>query len=259
VAILLALLFVTLPFVVRAVSRSSRADAEAEEAAHVWAHAAGLYPAGRPTELLPALLSGGVLGFARALGEYGVRLSYCREHPILDPGRVRLHLRRGRAGSTATRRRSRSACSSDPVVLFAVDLIQRRWSRMSTSARPPLWLRGGGVGVSGSVDRRNRSHWWCLNAFSDGVGTSGRPSPDRTRCMRWAHAPDRGHCCTGEHAVRRAVCAAPGALQGARPTGLSAAINLPFALSPVVIGLALLLAYGSRGWLGPVLNAITCG
>jgi len=37
---------------------------------------------------------------------------------------------------------------------------------------------------------------------------------------------------------------------------LSAAINLPFALSPVVIGLALLLAYGSRGWLGPVLNAI---
>jgi len=31
---------------------------------------------------------------------------------------------------------------------------------------------------------------------------------------------------------------------------LSAAIDLPFAVSPVVIGLALILVYGNRGWLG---------
>jgi sulfate transport system permease protein len=37
---------------------------------------------------------------------------------------------------------------------------------------------------------------------------------------------------------------------------VSAAVNLPFALSPVVIGLSLLLAYGSRGWFGPLLEAI---
>jgi sulfate transport system permease protein len=32
---------------------------------------------------------------------------------------------------------------------------------------------------------------------------------------------------------------------------LSAAIDLPFAVSPVVIGLALVLVYGNSGWLGP--------
>jgi sulfate transport system permease protein len=34
-------------------------------------------------------------------------------------------------------------------------------------------------------------------------------------------------------------------------TALNAAIDLPFALSPVVIGLALVLVYGRTGWLGP--------
>jgi sulfate/thiosulfate transport system permease protein len=37
---------------------------------------------------------------------------------------------------------------------------------------------------------------------------------------------------------------------------VSAVVNLPFSLSPVVIGLALLLAYGNRGWFGPVLDAL---
>jgi sulfate/thiosulfate transport system permease protein len=37
---------------------------------------------------------------------------------------------------------------------------------------------------------------------------------------------------------------------------VSAVVNLPFALSPVVIGLALLLAYGGRGWFGPLLDAV---
>ena len=36
---------------------------------------------------------------------------------------------------------------------------------------------------------------------------------------------------------------------------VSALINLPFALSPVVIGLALLLAYGARGWFGSAFAA----
>lgn len=35
---------------------------------------------------------------------------------------------------------------------------------------------------------------------------------------------------------------------------LNAVIDLPFAISPVVVGLALILVYGSRGWLGGVLG-----
>jgi sulfate transport system permease protein len=37
---------------------------------------------------------------------------------------------------------------------------------------------------------------------------------------------------------------------------IDAAINLPFAISPVVIGLALFLLYGQQGWLGPSLEEV---
>ena len=37
---------------------------------------------------------------------------------------------------------------------------------------------------------------------------------------------------------------------------LNAVIDLPFALSPVVIGLSLVLVYGKNGWLGPALQAL---
>jgi sulfate transport system permease protein len=36
-------------------------------------------------------------------------------------------------------------------------------------------------------------------------------------------------------------------------TAIDAIINLPFAISPVVIGLSLFLLYGTKGWLGPTL------
>jgi sulfate transport system permease protein len=36
---------------------------------------------------------------------------------------------------------------------------------------------------------------------------------------------------------------------------LNAVIDLPFALSPVVIGLSLLLVYGNNGWFGPALHS----
>jgi sulfate transport system permease protein len=36
-------------------------------------------------------------------------------------------------------------------------------------------------------------------------------------------------------------------------TAIDAIINLPFAISPIVIGLSLFLLYGTKGWLGPTL------
>ena len=71
--VILALLFVTLPFVVRAVQPVLLAlDREAEEAAA--ALGAGRYATFRRIvlpALLPAILSGVGLGFARAIGEFG--------------------------------------------------------------------------------------------------------------------------------------------------------------------------------------------
>ena len=73
VGIVLALLFVTLPFVVRAVQPVlAELDAEVEEAAHAlgashWTtFRLVILPA-----LLPAILSGAGLAFARAVGEFG--------------------------------------------------------------------------------------------------------------------------------------------------------------------------------------------
>jgi len=130
VAILLALLFVTLPFVVRAVQPVIYGlDAEAEQAAHVLG-ARGWIVFRRVVlpELLPALLSGGVLGFARALGEYGSVVLLSGNIPfstqvasVVIFGEVE----QGSSGNAAAI--SLSLLVLTLMVLFAVDLLQRRW------------------------------------------------------------------------------------------------------------------------------------
>ncbi len=72
-AVLLALLFVTLPFVVRAVQPVLLAlDREAEEAAaSLGARPSTTFRRVILPSLLPAILSGAALAFARAIGEFG--------------------------------------------------------------------------------------------------------------------------------------------------------------------------------------------
>jgi sulfate/thiosulfate transport system permease protein len=72
-AVLLALLFVTLPFVVRSVQPVLLAlDSEAEEAAaSLGASGAATFRRVVLPGLLPAILSGAALSFARAVGEFG--------------------------------------------------------------------------------------------------------------------------------------------------------------------------------------------
>jgi ABC-type sulfate transport system permease subunit len=88
-----ALAFVTLPFVVRAVQPVLlEADREVEEAAASLG-ASNLTVFRRvvlPT-LLPAVVSGGGLAFARAIGEYGSGRPHRREHPGPDPSRLAVH------------------------------------------------------------------------------------------------------------------------------------------------------------------------
>ncbi|HWI23210.1 MAG TPA: sulfate ABC transporter permease subunit CysT [Baekduia sp.] len=72
-AVLLALLFVTLPFVIRAVQPVLiELDTEMEEAAHSLgaSHLTTFRRVILPN-LLPAIVSGGALAFARAVGEFG--------------------------------------------------------------------------------------------------------------------------------------------------------------------------------------------
>ncbi len=73
-AVLLALLFVTLPFVVRAVQPVLiELDREMEEAALLAGRLRSARPSARIVlpNLLPAIVSGAALAFARAVGEFG--------------------------------------------------------------------------------------------------------------------------------------------------------------------------------------------
>ena len=94
-AVLLALLFVTLPFVIRTVQPVLlELDREMEEAAaslgagplRTFRHI--VFP-----NLFPAILSGVALAFARAIGEFGSVVLISGNLPVQDRGRVRLHLR----------------------------------------------------------------------------------------------------------------------------------------------------------------------
>ena len=97
-AIVVALLFVTLPFVIRTVQPMLlELDREMEDAAE--SLGASSFQTFRRIvfpPLLPAILSGVALAFARAIGEFGVGRPDHREPPVRDRGRVRLHLRADR-------------------------------------------------------------------------------------------------------------------------------------------------------------------
>ena len=98
-AVLLALLFVTLPFVIRSVQPVLiELDREMEEAALSLgaaqprrSSAASILP-----NLVPAILSGAALAFARAVGEFGSIVLISGQHPVRHPGRVGLRLQADR-------------------------------------------------------------------------------------------------------------------------------------------------------------------
>ena len=94
-AIVLALLFVTLPFVVRAVQPVLlELDREMEEAAaSLGSGAFSIFRRIVLPNILPAILSGVALAFARAIGEIGSLVLISGNQPVQDRGRLGLHLR----------------------------------------------------------------------------------------------------------------------------------------------------------------------
>ena len=111
----MALLFVTLPFVVRTVQPVLiELDREMEEAA-------ASLGASRLTilrrivfpHLLPALLSGVALAFARAIGEFGAVILIAGNLPVQDGGRVALRLPADQQRRHDGRVRARRAAARD--------------------------------------------------------------------------------------------------------------------------------------------------
>ena len=114
IAVALALLFVTLPFVVRSVQPVlMELDREMEEAAtSLGARPRTVFRAVVLPNLVPAIAAGAGLAFARALGEFGSVVLISGNIPFLDrgrlglpvrPDRVRQHGRRGLGQRRAAR------------------------------------------------------------------------------------------------------------------------------------------------------------
>ena len=106
-AVVMALLFVTLPFVVRAVQPLLlELDRDMEEAAA--SLGAGGFTVFRRIifpNLLPGLCAGIALAFARALGEFGSLDPDLGEHPVQDRGLIGLHPQSDRVRQRLRRRR----------------------------------------------------------------------------------------------------------------------------------------------------------
>ena len=124
-----ALLFVTLPFVVRAVQPLLiEIDREMEEAAA--SLGAGGFTVFRRIifpNLLPGLVAGVALAFARALGEFGSLVLISRQHPLQDRGLLGLHPQPDRVRQRLRRRRRLGRPAGASLLLLAGVTLVQRW------------------------------------------------------------------------------------------------------------------------------------
>ena len=134
-SIVLAMLFVTLPFVVRTVQPVLlELDEEMEQAAQ--SLGASNWQTFRRVvfpNVLPGILSGVALAFAKAVGEFGSLVIITGQPAVQDAGLVRLHLQPDRERRPGRRRRGRRRPARDLVRAPALD---RRDPPLHDEARP---------------------------------------------------------------------------------------------------------------------------
>ena len=265
-AIGLALLFITLPFVVRAVQPVlMELDKEMEEAAaSLGASSLTTFRRIILPNLLPAILAGVGLAFARAVGEFGSLVLITGNLPFkTEVASVFIYgqIESDRAGTAA----------AVSVVLLAIALVVllgisrcRRWGAgMTISSRSSSRCARTRPG-SACASSRSATCSRCSQRRSAWSST-GPSSTASARLGGGHHAGGAARVLAHDLMVLVAVplntifgvtCAL--LIVRHRFPGrwlLNALIDLPFAISPVVIGLALILVYGQTGWFGDWLAA----
>ena len=248
----MALLFVTMPFVVRAVQPVLlELDQDMEEAAA--SLGAGRFTTFRRIilpNILPAILSGVALAFARACGEYGSLVLFTGNLPFKTEVASVYIFGRLQSGDTA-------GAAAVSTVLLGISLLTllligafRRWRTKPTMSRYSFAVRTLGyvavlLGLPvGLIFYRT---------FEHGVGTA------------WAAVTTEG----AKHALlltlEIAAIAVPAntlfgvglaiVLVRTRFPGsgfVNALVDVPLAMSPIVVGIALFLLYGRGGWLSGI-------
>ena len=254
-AIVLCLMFVTLPFVVRTVQPVlEELDPEVEQAAHSLG-ASQLTTFRRV--VFPNILPGDPLRRRARVreGRRRVRVArhHHRQHPVRDPGLVRLHLRAHRERRLGRRGGGVRGAARDLVLHAALD---RRHPPLRDEARPMsrFGLRFVALGYL-TVILVGPLAMVFWRTFEDGFA----PAWDALTTPETIHAFKLTLIITAiavpVNTVFGIVCAI--AIVRRKFPGkwlLNAFIDLPLALSPVVVGLSLFLLYGRDGWFGSWLS-----
>ena len=250
-AVVMALLFVTLPFVVRAVQPVLlELDREMEQAAEsLGASSADRLPPDHPAEPDP----GDHRRRRARLRARGRRVRLARpdhgQHPVQDAGVVGLHLltggerQLGRGGGgvgRAARDRARWSCWPSASSRSERSGMRTKYALRFLALGYLALLLGIPVALV------------FINAFQDGIAAAWNavttPEAQHAFWLTFVMVA----VAVPLNTIFGVLAALAIVRQRFRGRALlNAAIDLPFAVSPVVVGLALLLVYGSRdGWIG---------
>ena len=253
-AVYLALLFVTLPFVVRTVQPVlGELDLEMEEAARSLG-------AGRFTIFRRSCCRTSSPGSSRAddgLRPRGRRdrrdRDHLREPPLPHRGRLGFIFNQIGAETRAAPRRSRSCCSRSPSPSCSSSAASGATPRGTSVSR--LGLRAFAIGYLALILIAPLA---LVTYRTFGEGASGAwqalRDPEHVHAFQVTLTArrDRG---PAEHDLRRDLRARDRAAALPGKGLVNAFVDLPLALSPVVVGVALFALYGRSGWFGVTLSA----
>ena len=205
--------------------------------------------------LMPAILSGSALAFARAVGEFGSLVLISGNIPfetqvasIFVFKQLESDNLRGAAAVSVV------LLVLSVVVLLGIRLLERWGTRHEQlSARP----------ASACAPSRWAT-WRCCSRSRSATSSTRRSSPGSARSGTASPRPPRSRAfwltltitaiavpLNTVFGVLAALSLVRGRLGRSRfKPVFEAILDLPFAISPVVVGLALVLVYGKTGWLG---------
>jgi sulfate/thiosulfate transport system permease protein len=268
--IVVALLVVTYPFVIRAVQPVlSELDRSQEEAAYtIGAKKRTIFWTIILPAISPSIITGALLSFARALGEFGSIVVVAGNipgrtltAPVYVYGQLESYNQRGASAMSVVL----LALSFGLILL--VDWLQKRWDIQAETAggsraktHRPRWLEWGLLAVTflyaiALLAGPLAAMTW--GAFSNGLTAfwTEITSSDALNAFRLTLLLGAG--ATLINAVL-GVCIAWVLVRDDfwGKSLINGLVDLPFAVSPVISGLMVILLFGRGGWLTPITDAL---
>jgi len=268
--IVVALLLVTYPFVIRAVQPVLRElDRSQEEAAYtIGASKWTIFRTIIMPAISPAIITGALLSFARALGEFGSIVVVAGNipgrtltAPVYVYGQLESYNQRGASAVSVV------LLALSFTLMLLVDWMQKRWdiqaetvgAARTRTKRPNLveWTLIGVALFYATVLLAGPLVAMTWGAFSEGLGAFWAQITSANALNAFKLTLLLGAGATLINTLL-GVCIAwvlvRDDFKGKR--FINGMVDLPFAVSPVIAGLMVILLFGRGGWLTPVTDAL---